>query len=84
MRKPRTIKNPAIDQSAPACIVMAEFGGLSAFCKACGFNPSTAYRWLVNGLIPANRQAHVLAVAENLAIQITPEMFVPAPRAKAA
>jgi hypothetical protein len=67
-----------IDQSAPAHVVMAKFGGLTAFAVSMGCPITTAHRWLKNGLIPANRQVDVLLAARRAQIIINPSEFVPA------
>jgi hypothetical protein len=80
-RKPRKITNPDIDQTAPAFRIMDKVGGLTPFSRLIERSVNTCYRWLVNGLIPANEQAHVQQCFADAGIELEPAEFVPAARA---
>lgn len=82
----------AHDRDSPAYrIIYGVFGGLADFCRATGIKPPTAHLWLVNGIIPDNkdhRHAHIIACAAANNLQLPPELFVraavPQPQASAA
>lgn len=77
-RKPRDIANPLIPQNAPAWRVIVErWGGLGPFCADCEIASSTAYDWLLAGLIPANRQARIRGVAIRRGIELPAGIFEP-------
>lgn len=80
-RKPRAITNPAIDQTAPAFLIMQKVGGLSAFAALIKRPTSTCYRWLESGLIPANEQTDVLVAYHDAGIPLDPAEFVRLPSA---
>ena len=86
--KPRKVRDttlPGVDKSAPAyLIIYGVFRGLTPFVRAseAAGRPvakSTAHLWLTEGLIPARRQADVLAIARHADLQLDPAKFVPAP-----
>ncbi len=76
MRKPRQIKNPAIDHTKPAYIVVEKFGGLSRFCELTAFATSTVYDWLIGGHIPGKHHRYIMEMARTHTIEIEPADFV--------
>lgn len=77
----RPTTSPRIDQSQPAYVVVEKFGGLASFCEVTGWPTSTVHDWLVKGLIPADRQARVLELAQERRVRVKPVDFVPTPKA---
>lgn len=65
-----------IDREAPASRIAAKFGGINALARALNKSPSTVYRWIQSGLIPARYQAEVLNVAKALKIKMGPGDFI--------
>lgn len=72
----KTTISKHVDQSAPAFIVINQFGGLARFCRLTGYKTSTAWSWLKRGLIPSTNHEHILAVAIRESIEIEPAAFV--------
>ncbi len=78
-RNMRDTTLPHVDKSAPGYLVIyGVFGGLTPFARAMGIHKTTAQWWVVNGLIPAHRQAEILGVAAKHKLKLDPAMFVPA------
>lgn len=80
-------KGPRMDHATdtPAYrIIYGVFGSLSGFCRATGTAAGTAHRWLVNGIIPAERQHDVIVKAQAAGVEFDPALFVPVPNAAAA
>jgi hypothetical protein len=82
-RKMRRLTCDKIDETKPAALIVAKFGGLSRFCSICGFGVSSVHGWMVRGLIPSrftseghSYQAHILAKAHELGIELGPEDFI--------
>lgn len=73
----REIRNPAIDRTRPAYLVIERFDSLADFCKKTGYHSSTVYDWLLKGLIPADRQEYILNIARQHRIELPPILFVP-------
>jgi hypothetical protein len=79
MQKPRDITNPAISRESPAWrVIVIRFEGLARFCAACGIASSTAYDWLLKGLIPADRVPRIKRIAIELKIPLERGDFEPA------
>lgn len=70
----------AHDTDSPAYLVIyGVFGSLANFCRLNDIKPPTAHLWLVNGIIPDNkdrRHASIIAVAEANGLKLPPELFV--------
>lgn len=62
----------------PAAKIIEVFGGTRAAAAALKIAPSTVQSWKETGLIPAQRQAHVLQTARALRLKIKPADFIPA------
>lgn len=80
-------KGPRMDHATdtPAYrIIYGVFGGQSRFCRATKTSPGTAHRWLVNGIIPAERQLDIIANARSAGVEFDPALFVPMPKRNAA
>jgi hypothetical protein len=75
-RKPRAIRSANVDPRMPASVVVTRFGGLTRFCDWTGYKTSTVWDWMRNGYIPANRQTHVMAMAEAHGVDLAPADFV--------
>lgn len=83
-RNARRITSTLIDQSKPAPIIVARFGGLMAFCDATGFKPSTVQTQMQNGFFP-NRihsesglslQAYILRCATERGVKMAADDFI--------
>lgn len=73
-------KGPRMDHrtTTPAYrIIYGVFGSLAKFCRDTGVKPGTAHRWLVNGIIPAERQLDVIERAKAKGVEFDPALFVP-------
>ncbi len=88
----RRITSKHIDQTKPAPIIVARFGGLMAFCDATGFNPSTVHTQMRNGFFP-NRihresglslQAYIMRCAEKHGVKVKATDFIESFEEKAA
>lgn len=78
MRKPRDITNPEISRTSPAWrVIVYRFQGLARFCQLTGVASSTAYDWLLKGLIPADRQAGIKRDAAEADITLESGCFEP-------
>jgi hypothetical protein len=52
------------------------FGGIRPTARALGESPATVHGWKRVGRVPAEKQPHVLAVAQALGLSITAENIV--------
>lgn len=83
-RKAITPRSAQLNPEMPANVIIGRFGGLTRFCDWTGYKTSTVWDWQRKGFIPADRQPHVLEVAQRHGIELEPADFVFQPQQGAA
>ena len=56
--------------------VIMKFGGVRAMARAIGRSPSAVCSWQKSGRIPSNLQAHIIDVANEHGIHLTPRHLI--------
>lgn len=62
---------PAPDTQPPAAVACQAYGSYSRLAEALELHPSTVWRWLRTGLVPAEYHVRLLADAAQRGYQLT-------------